>query len=162
MSGWRRTRDVPRKQRPYGPGGSGSGWSPSTARSRGRGVTVVAGNAARRRAELGPGQDRGPWLPQAQRRQVAEAEVDFGEFHAQVAGVLIKLWMFVLRLFVLGAGPFHAAFATQAQEAFLEGHVLAFEYFGAVPGPGSPGICWRATYSGFLCPGRVMWPVTVR
>jgi transposase len=29
---------------------------------------------------------------------------------------------------------FHVAFATQAQEAFLEGHVLAFEYFGAVPG----------------------------
>lgn len=26
------------------------------------------------------------------------------------------------------------AFATQAQEAFLEGHVLAFEYFSAVPG----------------------------
>ena len=29
---------------------------------------------------------------------------------------------------------FHVAFATQAQEAFLEGHVLAFEYFGGVPG----------------------------
>src|SRR5215831_12073973 len=28
----------------------------------------------------------------------------------------------------------HVAFATQAQESFLEGHVLAFEYFGAVPG----------------------------
>ena len=28
---------------------------------------------------------------------------------------------------------FHVAFATQAQEAFLEGHVLAFEHFGAVP-----------------------------
>ena len=29
---------------------------------------------------------------------------------------------------------FHVAFATQAQEAFLEGHVLAFEHFGSVPG----------------------------
>ena len=28
---------------------------------------------------------------------------------------------------------FHVAFATQAQEAFLEGHVLAFEHFGGVP-----------------------------
>ena len=28
----------------------------------------------------------------------AEAEVDFGEFHAMIAGTLIKLWMFVLRL----------------------------------------------------------------
>lgn len=29
---------------------------------------------------------------------------------------------------------FHVAFATQAQEAFLEGHVLAFAHFGGVPG----------------------------
>jgi transposase len=29
---------------------------------------------------------------------------------------------------------FHVAFATQAQEAFLEGHVLALQHFGAVPG----------------------------
>jgi hypothetical protein len=28
---------------------------------------------------------------------------------------------------------FHVAFATQAQEAFLHGHVLAFAHFGAVP-----------------------------
>jgi hypothetical protein len=28
----------------------------------------------------------------------AVAEVDFGEFHAVIAGVLVKLWMFVLRL----------------------------------------------------------------
>jgi 2,4-dienoyl-CoA reductase-like NADH-dependent reductase (Old Yellow Enzyme family) len=27
----------------------------------------------------------------------------------------------------------HVAFGTQAQEAFLEGHVLAFEHFGGVP-----------------------------
>jgi hypothetical protein len=50
-----------------------------------------------------------------------------------IAGVLLKLWMFVLRLSCSGRA-FHVAFATQAQEAFLEGHVLAFEYFGAVPG----------------------------
>ena len=59
--------------------------------------------------------------------------MDFGEFHAVVAGVLLKLWMFVMRLSCSGRA-FHVAFATQAQEAFLEGHVLAFEYFGAVPG----------------------------
>jgi hypothetical protein len=41
--------------------------------------------------------------------------------------------MFVMRLSCSGRA-FHVAFATQAQEAFLEGHVLAFEYFGAVPG----------------------------
>jgi transposase len=63
----------------------------------------------------------------------AEAEVGFGEFHAMIAGVLVKVWLFVLRLSCSGRA-FHAAFATQAQEAFLEGHVLAFEHFGAVPG----------------------------
>jgi transposase len=39
----------------------------------------------------------------------------------------------VLRLSCSGRA-FHVAFATWAQEAFLEGHLLAFEYFGAVPG----------------------------
>ena len=39
----------------------------------------------------------------------------------------------VLRLSYSGRA-FHVAFATQAQEAFLEGHVLAFEHLGAVPG----------------------------
>ena len=52
---------------------------------------------------------------------------------AVAAGVMVKLWLFVLRLSCSGRA-FHVAFATQAQEAFLEGHVLAFEYFGAVPG----------------------------
>src|SRR6516165_1619562 len=50
-----------------------------------------------------------------------------------VAEALLKLWMFVIRLSCSGRA-FHVAFATQAQEAFLEGHVLALEYFGAVPG----------------------------
>jgi hypothetical protein len=62
----------------------------------------------------------------------AEAEVDFGEFYATIAGSLIKVWMFVMRLSHSGRA-FHVAFATQAQEAFLEGHVLGFAHFGAVP-----------------------------
>ena len=86
---------------------------------------------ARRRAELGLDKVQ-VMVPQAH-APGAEAEVDFGEFHAVVAGVLLKLWMFVMRLSCSGRA-FHVAFATQAQEAFLEGHVLAFEYFGAVPG----------------------------
>jgi hypothetical protein len=45
----------------------------------------------------------------------------------------VKLWLFVLRLSCSGRA-FHVAFATQAQEAFLEGHVLAFEHLGGVPG----------------------------
>jgi hypothetical protein len=38
----------------------------------------------------------------------AEAEVDFGEFHAAIAGTLLKLWMFVMRLSCSGRA-FHVA-----------------------------------------------------
>src|SRR5665647_1958318 len=41
--------------------------------------------------------------------------------------------MFVMRLSHSGRA-FHVAYGTQAQEAFLEGHVLAFQHFGGVPG----------------------------
>ena len=92
---------------------------------------TVSRYVARRRAELGLDNVQ-VTVPQAH-APGAEAEVDFGEFHAQVAGVLVKLWLFVMRLSCSGRA-FHVAFATQAQEAFLEGHVLALEYFGAVPG----------------------------
>jgi transposase len=63
----------------------------------------------------------------------AEAEVDFGEFYARIAGVVVKVWLFVMRLSHSGKA-FHVAFTTQAQEAFIEGHVLAFDCFGGVPG----------------------------
>jgi transposase len=92
---------------------------------------TVSRYVARRKAELGLDRVEVS-VPQAH-PPGAEAEVDFGEFHAMIAGVLVKLWLFVLRLSCSGRA-FHVAFATQAQEAFLEGHVLAFEYFGAVPG----------------------------
>jgi transposase len=62
----------------------------------------------------------------------ADAEVDFGEFEAVIGGVATTCWMFVLRLSHSGRA-FHVAFATQAQEAFLEGHVLAFSHLGGVP-----------------------------
>lgn len=75
------------------------------------------------------------------RRQVAvpqthapgeEAEVDFGEFTAVIAGVVERLWMFVLRLSHSGKAV-HIAYANQAQESFLDGHVRAFEILGGVP-----------------------------
>jgi len=62
-----------------------------------------------------------------------EAEVDFGEFVAFIDGVLVKCWMFCMRLSHSGRG-FHVAFAHQAQEAFFEGHVRGFAHYGAVPG----------------------------
>ncbi len=61
-----------------------------------------------------------------------EAEVDFGAFCAYIDGTLTELWMFCMRLSHSGAG-FHLAFANQAQEAFFEGHVEAFDHFGGVP-----------------------------
>lgn len=61
-----------------------------------------------------------------------EAEVDFGEFQAVIGGVMLKLWMFVLRLSHSGKAV-HVAYANQAQESFLDGHVVAFERLGGVP-----------------------------
>ncbi len=62
----------------------------------------------------------------------AEAECDFGECYVDVDGVRSKLYLFVLRLSASGRA-FHRAYPTQAQEAFLEGHVAAFADFGGVP-----------------------------
>lgn len=91
---------------------------------------TVSRYVAHRKCELGLDQVE-VTVPQSH-APGAEAEVDFGEFYATIAGVLIKVWMFVMRLSHSGKA-FHVGFATQAQEAFLEGHVLAFEHFGAVP-----------------------------
>jgi len=61
-----------------------------------------------------------------------EAEVDFGEFRAVIAGIVVKLWMFVLRLSHSGKAV-HVAYANQSQESFLDGHVRAFTALGGVP-----------------------------
>ena len=61
-----------------------------------------------------------------------EAEVDFGEFYAVIADVMVKLWIFSLRLSASGRAC-HRAFATQAQEAFFAGHLDAFERLGGIP-----------------------------
>jgi transposase len=121
-------REVPRKQRHT----ARRVWQRLVA-EHGASVSevTVSRYVARRRAELGL--DRAEVAVPQQHLPGAEAEVDFGEFHAMIAGVMLKLWLFVLRLSCSGRA-FHVAFATQAQEAFLEGHVLALEYFGAAPG----------------------------
>lgn len=61
-----------------------------------------------------------------------EAEVDFGEFQAVIAGVVMKLFMFCLRLSHSGKAV-HVAYANQSQESFLDGHVRAFDALGGVP-----------------------------
>ncbi len=63
----------------------------------------------------------------------AEAEVDFGAVHVWFDGVLVKVAMFVMRLSASGKSFSHA-YTHEGQEAFLDGHVRAFDYFGGVPG----------------------------
>ena len=62
----------------------------------------------------------------------AEAEVDFGEFQAMIGGIMVKLFMFVLRLSNSGRA-IHVAYANQAQESFFDGHNVAFERLGGIP-----------------------------
>lgn len=61
-----------------------------------------------------------------------EAEVDFGEVYVILAGVKTKCHMFIYRLSFSGKAV-HRVYPTCAQEAFLEGHIDAFETLGGVP-----------------------------
>lgn len=61
-----------------------------------------------------------------------EAEVDFGEVWVILAGVKTKCHMFTFRLSHSGKAV-HRVYSTQSQEAFLEGHIDAFEEIGGVP-----------------------------
>jgi transposase len=61
-----------------------------------------------------------------------EAQVDFGEATVKLAGELTKVALFVMTLPYSGA-IFIQVFPRECTETFLEGHRLAFEYFGGVP-----------------------------
>jgi transposase len=62
----------------------------------------------------------------------AEAEVDFGEVWVVLSGVKTKCHMFILRLSNSGKA-IHRIYPTQAQEAFLEGHIEAFNVLDGIP-----------------------------
>lgn len=62
----------------------------------------------------------------------AEAEVDFGEFWIDLAGTRTKVFIFVFRMSHSGKA-IHRVYPTLSQEAFLEGHVAAFEELGGIP-----------------------------
>lgn len=62
----------------------------------------------------------------------AEAEVDFGDVWVELAGELTKCFLFTLRLSYSGKAV-HRVFASQGQEAFIEGHLAAFTAIGGVP-----------------------------
>ncbi len=121
-------QDVPRKQRHT----ARRVWQRLVAEHQaGLSEVTVSRYVRRRRVELGI-VDREVFVPQVH-EPGAEAEVDFGELYVDLGGLPVKCWMFVMRLSSSGKA-FHVAYGTQAQEAFLEGHVKAFEYFGGVPG----------------------------
>jgi transposase len=98
--------------------------------------SYVAKYVARRRAEIAA-EDRARagglagFVPQA-REPGTEAQVDFGDVMVCLAGELARCFMFAFRLSCSGKAV-HRVFASQAQEAFLEGHVAAFEAVGGVP-----------------------------
>ena len=98
--------------------------------------SYVAKYVARRRPEIAAedrGQDAGldGFVPQV-REPGAEGEVDFGDVTVELGGQLTRCFMFAFRLSCSGKGV-HRVYASQAQEAFLEGHVTAFEVTGGVP-----------------------------
>jgi transposase len=61
-----------------------------------------------------------------------EAQVDFGEVWVVLNGVRTKCFLFVFWLAHSGKA-IHRVYPTQAQEAFLEGHIAAFEAIGGIP-----------------------------
>src|SRR5713101_1863079 len=98
--------------------------------------SYVAKYVQRRRAEI-LAEDRARpaglagFVPQV-REPGAEAQVDFGEVTVRLAGELSRCFMFAFRLSHSGRAC-HRVYASQAQEAFLEGHVAAFGVMGGLP-----------------------------
>src|SRR5690348_12534256 len=104
-------RDAPRKQRHT----ARRVWQRLVAEHGARLAEVtVSRYVAQRRRELGL-MDIEVTIPQTH-LPGAEAEVDFGEFHLDLAGVDVTCWMFVMRLSHSGRA-FHLAFGNQAQES---------------------------------------------
>jgi transposase len=62
-----------------------------------------------------------------------EAQVDFGVAEVMIGGETVRVAVFELRLSHSGAAV-HVAYGSEGQEAFLEGHVIAFARLGGVPG----------------------------
>ena len=121
------------------PGGCGSGAGRRARRHAGRGDGVaVCGPAAGR---AGPGQGRGPrcrrrTAGRGGRGGLRRVPRQRGRDDAEAVAVRDAA-------VVLGRA-FHVAFATQAQEAFLEGHVLALSISARrLPGPLRQPQAWR-------------------
>ena len=96
--------------------------------------SAVRDYVAKRRPEIWAAAGKGledAFVPQTH-EPGAEGEVDFADLWIDLAGVRTKVFLFTMRLSFSGKAV-HRAYATQGQEAFLEGHQAAFEVFGGTP-----------------------------
>jgi transposase len=96
--------------------------------------STVRDYVARRRPEIAAAAGRGMETAFVLQTHLpgAEAEVDFGDVWIRLAGVMTKCFLFTLRLSYSGKAV-HRVFASQGQEAFIEGHLHAFAVLGGVP-----------------------------
>src|SRR5260370_1981640 len=96
--------------------------------------STVRDYVARRRPERGGGGGGGveSGVVLEARLGGSEGEVDFGGVWIRMAGEMTKCFLFTLRLSYSGKAV-HRVFASQGQEAFIEGHLHAFAVLGGVP-----------------------------
>jgi transposase len=64
-----------------------------------------------------------------------QMQIDFGHAEVDIEGKRVKACLFCMR-FKYSLAPYVVAFPTERLEAFLEGHVRGFQYFGGVPKEG--------------------------
>jgi transposase len=91
--------------------------------------STVRHYVCRRKQELGVAEQE-TFVPQSY-AWGSEAQVDWYEAFAEVLGERRKLYCFAMRSMASG-GAFHRAYYHPTQQAFLEAHELAFDYFGGV------------------------------
>lgn len=98
--------------------------------------TTVRNYVVRRRAEIAEEARVGHAHLQGMVPQIhlagEEAEVDFADVWVRIAGEVTKCHLFTLRLSFSGRAV-HRVFKSEAQEAFMEGHVEAFRTLGGIP-----------------------------
>ena len=99
------------------------------------GYSTVRAYVASRRQHIAEEAGKAPiaqvFVPQSH-QPGDEAEVDFAEVFVDLPQGRTKCYLFTLRLCHSGKSV-HRVFATQSQEAFLEGHIEAFNALGGVP-----------------------------
>ena len=96
--------------------------------------SAVRDYVAKRRPEVRAAAGKGgekAFVPQTH-EPGAEAEVDFGDVWLRLDGELTKCALFTLRLSYSGKAV-HRIYASQGQEAFIEGHLEAFRVLGGTP-----------------------------